>query len=332
MTTSSGEQPLLQIKNLKTYFFTHQGVVKAVDDLSFNVEKGKVLGLVGESGSGKSMTSLSVLRLVPPPGKIVSGEIIFENQPLLDLNEESIRKLRGKEISMIFQEPMTSLNPVFTVGEQVAEMLRLHLKMSRQEAKERTCELFKLVGIPSEEKRYREYPHQLSGGMRQRVMIAMAISCNPKLIFADEPTTALDVTIQAQILNLLQDLKNKFHMAMVLISHDLGIIAESADEVAVMYAGKIVEFTATRKLFSNPLHPYTQGLMESLPRFDENGTKKGRLKAIPGVVPRLFDLPPGCSFEPRCPFAMPICKTEPPNLEEKEPGHGSSCHLKVNVS
>jgi oligopeptide/dipeptide ABC transporter ATP-binding protein len=332
MTLPNNGSPLLQIKNLKTYFFTRQGVVKAVDDLSFQIEKGKVLGLVGESGSGKSMTSLSVLRLIPPPGKIVSGEILFEEKPLLKLDDESMRKLRGKEISMIFQEPMTSLNPVFTVGEQVAEMLRLHLKMSRKEAREKTYELFKLVGIPSETKRYQEYPHQLSGGMRQRVMIAMAISCNPKLILADEPTTALDVTIQAQILNLLHDLKDKFRMAMLLVSHDLGIIAESADEVAVMYAGKMIEFAATRRLFANPLNPYTQGLLESLPHFDEQGAKKGRLKAIPGVVPRLIDLPPGCAFEPRCPFSMPICKTDSPLLEEKEKGHWSSCHLEETHS
>jgi oligopeptide/dipeptide ABC transporter ATP-binding protein len=332
MTLPNNGSPLLQINNLKTYFFTRQGVVKAVDDLSFQIEKGKVLGLVGESGSGKSMTSLSVLRLIPPPGKIVSGEILFEGKPLLKLDDESMRKLRGKEISMIFQEPMTSLNPVFTVGEQVAEMLRLHLKMSRKEARERTYELFKLVGIPSETKRYQEYPHQLSGGMRQRVMIAMAISCNPKLILADEPTTALDVTIQAQILNLLHDLKDKFHMAMLLVSHDLGIIAESADDVAVMYAGKMIEFAATRSLFANPLHPYTQGLLASLPHFDEQGAKKGRLQAIPGVVPRLIDLPPGCAFEPRCPFAMPICKTESPLLEEKKKGHWSSCHLEETHS
>ena len=319
--------PILQIKNLKTYFTTRQGIVKAVDDISFNVEKGAVLGLVGESGSGKSMTSLSVLRLVPPPGKIVSGEILFENRSLLSLNNEEMRKRRGKEISMIFQEPMTSLNPVFTVGEQVAEMLRLHMKMSRKEAKEKTLSLFKGVGIPSEVKRYDEYPHQLSGGMRQRVMIAMAISCNPKLIFADEPTTALDVTIQAQILNLLHDLKEKLNMSLVLISHDLGIIAESADDVAVMYAGKIVETAETKALFANPIHPYTQGLLESLPRFDQNGREKSRLKAIPGVVPRLSDLPPGCAFEPRCPHAMAICKTSPPNLEEKETGHWASCWL-----
>ena len=319
--------PILQIKNLKTYFTTRQGIVKAVDDISFNVEKGAVLGLVGESGSGKSMTSLSVLRLVPPPGKIVSGEILFENRSLLSLNNEEMRKRRGKEISMIFQEPMTSLNPVFTVGEQVAEMLRLHMKMSRKEAKEKTLSLFKGVGIPSEVKRYDEYPHQLSGGMRQRVMIAMAISCNPKLIFADEPTTALDVTIQAQILNLLHDLKEKLNMSLVLISHDLGIIAESADDVAVMYAGKIVETAETKALFANPIHPYPQGLLESLPRFDQNGREKSRLKAIPGVVPRLSDLPPGCAFEPRCPHAMAICKTSPPNLEEKETGHWASCWL-----
>ncbi|MHB8482486.1 MAG: ABC transporter ATP-binding protein [Nitrospiria bacterium] len=327
MTTPSNSFPILRIKNLKTYFYTRQGIIKAVDDITLTVEKGKVLGLVGESGSGKSMTALSVLRLVPPPGKIVSGDILFENQSLLTLNDEEMRKRRGKEISMIFQEPMTSLNPVFTVGEQVAEMLRLHLKMSRKEAKEKTIELFKGVGIPSEEKRYHEYPHQLSGGMRQRVMIAMAISCNPKLIFADEPTTALDVTIQAQILNLLHHLKDKLNMSLILISHDLGIIAESADDVAVMYAGKIVEYTDTRALFAHPLHPYTRGLLESLPKFDRNGREKTRLKAIPGVVPRLSDLPPGCAFEPRCPYAMAICKTDPPVLEEKETGHLASCWL-----
>jgi oligopeptide/dipeptide ABC transporter ATP-binding protein len=327
MTPPSDSHPILQVKNLKTYFYTGQGTVKAVDDVSFHVGRGEVLGVVGESGCGKSMTSLSVLRLVPPPGKIVSGDIVFDGQSLAGLNSEAMRKIRGKEISMIFQEPMTSLNPVFSAGEQVAEMLRLHLNMNRKEARERTYELFRLVGIPSEEKRYDDYPHQLSGGMRQRVMIAMAISCNPKLIFADEPTTALDVTIQAQILNLLHDLKEKFNMAMVLISHDLGIIAESADEVAVMYAGKIVEYSGTKGLFANPLHPYTRGLLESLPRFDENGGKPKRLKAIPGVVPRLFDLPPGCPFEPRCPFVMPVCKTSPPPLEEKEPGHWASCWL-----
>jgi oligopeptide/dipeptide ABC transporter ATP-binding protein len=327
MTPPSDSHPILQVKNLKTYFYTSQGTVKAVDDVSFHVGKGEVLGVVGESGCGKSMTSLSVLRLVPPPGKIVSGDILFDGQSLTGLNSEAMRKIRGKEISMIFQEPMTSLNPVFSAGEQVAEMLRLHLNMNRREARDRTYELFRLVGIPSEEKRYDDYPHQLSGGMRQRVMIAMAISCNPKLIFADEPTTALDVTIQAQILNLLHDLKEKFHMAMVLISHDLGIIAESANDVAVMYAGKIVEYSGTKGLFANPLHPYTRGLLESLPRFDNTGEKPKRLKAISGVVPRLFDLPPGCPFEPRCPFTMPVCKTSPPPLEEKEPGHWASCWL-----
>ena len=327
MTTPPNSFPILRIQNLKTYFYTRQGIVKAVDDITLTVEKGKVLGLVGESGSGKSMTSLSVLRLVPSPGKIVSGDILFENRSLLTLNDEEMRKRRGKEISMIFQEPMTSLNPVFTVGEQVAEMLRLHLKMNRKEAKDKTIELFKWVGIPSEEKRYHEYPHQLSGGMRQRIMIAMAISCDPKLIFADEPTTALDVTIQAQILNLLHHLKDKLNMSLVLISHDLGIIAESADDVAVMYAGKIVEYTDTQKLFAHPLHPYTRGLLESLPKFDRNGGGKARLKAIPGVVPTLSDLPPGCAFEPRCPYAMAICKTDPPGLEEKETGHLASCWL-----
>ncbi|HXN06336.1 MAG TPA: ABC transporter ATP-binding protein, partial [Nitrospiria bacterium] len=271
---SQESQPLLQIKNLKTTFKTREGLVRAVDDVSLQVNRGEVLGLVGESGSGKSMTSLSVLRLVPPPGKIEGGDIIFEGRSLLAMSPEAMRKLRGKEISMIFQEPMTSLNPVFTVGEQVAEMLRLHLKMSRKEARERTVELFRLVGIPSENRRYDEYPHQLSGGMRQRVMIAMAISCNPKLIFADEPTTALDVTIQAQILNLLHDLREKFRMTLVLISHDLGVIAESADHVAVMYAGKIVEYAETRALFASPLHPYTKGLLDSIPRFNGGGRQK----------------------------------------------------------
>ena len=322
---SQESQPLLQIKNLKTTFKTREGLVRAVDDVSLQVNRGEVLGLVGESGSGKSMTSLSVLRLVPPPGKIEGGDIIFEGRSLLAMSPEAMRKLRRKEISMIFQEPMTSLNPVFTVGEQVAEMLRLHLKMSRKEARERTVELFRLVGIPSENRRYDEYPHQLSGGMRQRVMIAMAISCNPKLIFADEPTTALDVTIQAQILNLLHDLREKFRMTLVLISHDLGVIAESADHVAVMYAGKIVEYAETRALFASPLHPYTKGLLDSIPRFNGGGRQK--LKAISGSVPRLSDLPPGCAFEPRCPYALPACRVSPPLLEAKAKGHLAACYL-----
>lgn len=317
---------LLYIKDLKTQFHTAEGVVRAVDGIDLTVPPGRVLGIVGESGSGKSVTALSVMRLIPqPPGKIVSGKVLFNGTDLLTLKENEMQKIRGKRIAMIFQEPMTSLNPVFTIGDQISEMLRLHLKMSRKDARDRTIELLDLVGIPSADRRVTEYPHQLSGGMRQRVMIAMAISCNPEIVFADEPTTALDVTIQAQILVLLDELRERLGMALVLISHDLGVIAEVAHEVAIMYAGRIVEESGTEELFSHPLHPYTQGLLASLPRFDKAGGRRERLQAIPGTVPKLTEVMPGCRFTPRCGVAVSHCSQEEPPLKEIRPGHRVRC-------
>lgn len=322
-------EPLLDIKDLKVEFRTAEGVFKAVDGVSLSLNRGRVLGLVGESGCGKTMTALSILRLVPsPPGRITGGVIRFDGQDLLGLDERALRAVRGRRIAMVFQEPSTALNPVLTVGEQVAEMLRVHLNMSRAAAWARTVELLQLVGIPSPDRRARDYPHQLSGGMRQRVMIAMAVACSPDLLIADEPTTALDVTIQAQILALLDDLRQRLRMAMILISHDLGVIAETADEVAIMYAGRIVESAPTETLFSRPLHPYTIGLMHSLPRFDGlHQGNRGRLQAIPGMVPSLARLPAGCTFHPRCGQMMDHCHTRAPALLEAEPGHLVHCWL-----
>lgn len=317
---------VLRIVNLRTQFHTEDGIVHAVDGIDLTVRQGKVLGLVGESGSGKSVTALSVMRLIPqPPGRIVSGQIWFKDTDLMTLKETEMQRIRGKQIAMIFQEPMTSLNPVFTVGNQISEMLRLHLNLSRKDARDRTIELLGLVGIPSPGRRAKEYPHQLSGGMRQRVMIAMAISCNPDLIFADEPTTALDVTIQAQILVLLEKLREQLGMSLVLISHDLGVIAEVAHEVAIMYAGRIVEEAGTEDLFSHPLHPYTQGLLASLPRFDKAGGRGERLRAIPGTVPKWTEPLPGCKFTPRCDVAISHCSQEEPPLKEVRPGHRVRC-------
>lgn len=313
---------LLDIQGLTTHFFTRGGVVRAVDNLSLRLRKGRVLGLVGESGCGKTVTALSILNLVPAPGKIVSGKISFEGNDLLALPPDEIRKIRGARISMIFQEPMTALNPVFTVGNQIAEVLTTHLTISGKAAIEASVQLLQSVGIPSPEKRVDEYPHQLSGGMRQRVMIAMAIACKPSLILADEPTTALDVTIQAHILELLGRIQAEMGMALILVTHDLGLIAERADEVAVMYAGKIVEQTDTRELFANPLHPYTRGLMSSIPKPGE--VRRTRLNTIPGTVPRLNDLPPGCSFSPRCTMKTDQCGVEP-ELIEKKSGHLVRC-------
>jgi oligopeptide/dipeptide ABC transporter ATP-binding protein len=325
-TEDTVNSAVLSIKNLKTQFHTAEGVVRAVDGIDLTVRSGKVLGVVGESGSGKSVTALSVMRLIPqPPGKIVAGEVLFNGVDLLTLKENEMQKIRGKRIAMIFQEPMTSLNPVFTIGNQISEMLRLHLKMSRKDARHRTIELLDLVGIPSSDRRVDDYPHQLSGGMRQRVMIAMAISCNPEIIFADEPTTALDVTIQAQILVLLDELRKRLGMALVLISHDLGVIAEVAHEVAIMYAGRIVEEADTEELFAHPLHPYTQGLLASLPRFDKAGARRERLKAIPGTVPKMTENLHGCTFTPRCGVAIPRCSQEEPSLKEIRPGHRVRC-------
>ncbi len=313
---------LLKIAGLSTHFPSRAGVIKAVDNLSFSLRKGRVLGLVGESGCGKTVTALSILNLVPPPGKIVSGTISFEGRELLALPQEEMKKIRGSRISMIFQEPMTALNPVFTVGSQISEVLTTHQPITRKEASDKAVELLKAVGIPSPEKRAHEYPHQLSGGMRQRVMIAMAIACKPALILADEPTTALDVTIQAHILELLSRIQAEMGMAMILVTHDLGLIAERAHEVAVMYAGKIVEQTETKKLFAGPLHPYTRGLMASIPKPGE--AVRTRLKTIPGAVPRLSDLPAGCRFSPRCDIKTARCEAEP-ELVEIRPGHLVRC-------
>jgi len=321
-------QPLLSVKDLRTHFFTREGVVQAVDGISFEVEKGKVLGIVGESGCGKSVTALTLMRLIPsPPARIVSGEILFDGLNLLGISESQMRKLRGNRIAMVFQEPMTSLNPVFTIGNQISEILRVHQGLRRSAASQRAGELLIRVGIPDPERRLREYPHQLSGGMRQRVMIAMAIACEPALIIADEPTTALDVTIQAQILRLLQELSTSSGTALILISHDLGVIAEMAHTVAIMYAGRIVEYAPTERLFEHPRHPYTLGLLKSIPRFHEE--KKARLEAIPGMVPKLSDLPKGCKFNPRCSFVIEKCRQEEPALEDKEPGHLARCWVEV---
>jgi len=318
-------ETLIEVKNLKTHFFTHEGTVKAVDGVSFKINQGETLGIVGESGSGKSVTALSVMRLIPhPPGKIVNGEIYFEGKDLLKLGDKEIRKIRGKKISMIFQEPMTSLDPVFTIGHEIVEAIQLHQGLSKEEARKKAIEVLKIVGIPDVEKRINNYPHELSGGMRQRVMIAMALSCNPTLLIADEPTTALDVTIQAQILKLINDLKDKFGASVMLITHDLGVIAEMCDHVAVMYAGHIIEYTDIYTLFHNSLHPYTKGLSKSIPRLD---VEVENLDAIPGIVPNLLDLPSGCPFHPRCDFCFKKCMKEMPELIEIENSHLVKCHL-----
>ena len=322
-------QIILEIKDLKTYFFTFEGVAKAVDGVSYRLAEGEPLGVVGESGCGKSVTALSVLRLIPiPPGRIVSGEVLFKGQNLLHLNEKEMRKIRGNRISMIFQEPMTSLNPVFTVGNQIEETFKLHKGLSKKEALEKTMEMLRLVNIPSPEKSVARYPHELSGGMRQRVMIAMALACNPEILIADEPTTALDVTIQAQILDLMNKLKEELGMAIILITHNLGVIAETVKRVIVMYAGKIVEEAETKTLFDHPAHPYTMGLLKSIPRLGDKVRRgKVRLNEIPGVVPSLYDLPEGCKFSTRCPFVMDLCREREPDLREIEKNHLVSCWL-----
>lgn len=318
-------EKLVEIRNLKTHFHTEDGVVPAVDGVSMYVNKGETLGVVGESGCGKSVTSLSVMRLIPnPPGRIVEGEILFEGEDLLKKSEPEMRKIRGNDISMIFQEPMTSLNPVYTVGDQIAEAIELHQGLSKKEALQKAVEMLRLVGIPLPERRVHEYPHQLSGGMRQRVMIAMALSCNPKLLIADEPTTALDVTIQAQILELMKKLKKELGMAIMLITHDLGVVAEMCERIVVMYAGKIVEEADAVSLFKNPIHPYTEGLLRSIPRLDGNRSK---LHVIEGVVPNPLNLPRGCRFHPRCPYAKEICREQEPRLEQAGPGRHISCWL-----
>lgn len=317
---------LLQVKNLRVSFFTPEGEVRAIDGVDFEIDQGKTLGLVGESGCGKSVTSLSIMRLIQsPPGKIVGGEILYKGRDLLKLNNEEMRKIRGNEISMIFQEPMTSLNPVFTVGNQIGEAIKLHQGLGKAETRAKTIEMLRLVKIADPESRVDAYPHQLSGGMRQRIMIAMALSCNPSLLIADEPTTALDVTIQAQILELMKELQQKIGMALLLITHDLGVVAEQADDVAIMYAGKIVERSNTRAIFTKPFHPYTVGLLNSLPQ--TGGAKKKRLDAIPGVVPSPLRLPSGCRFRDRCPKVQDVCAQSEPLLVEKEAEHTVACHF-----
>ncbi len=328
--TNNGHGELLRIGNLRTYFYTSDGIVPAVDGVDLVIERGRTVGLVGESGCGKSVTSLSIMRLVPPPGKIVEGSrILLDGVDLLGLTQEQMYEVRGGRIAMIFQEPMTSLNPVFTVGDQIAEAILTHKKVSKGQAREETIGLLRQVGIPQPEERYKAYPHEMSGGMRQRVMIAMALSCQPELIIADEPTTALDVTIQAQILELLRRLKEDQNTALLLITHDLGVIAEMAQEVAVMYAGKIVEQTDVTTLFRDPKHPYTQGLLASIPALDSD--RSARLNVIKGTVPNLVKLLPGCRFAPRCPFVMPVCREREPTLNL----HGDTrvaCWLYENVS
>lgn len=317
------QEKLIELKNLKTYFYTEDGVAKAVDGVDFEIYPGETLGVVGESGCGKSVTSLSIMRLIPePPGKIVEGEINFKGKDLTKLSQEEMRDIRGNEISMIFQEPMTSLNPVFTIGDQISEAIIIHKKVSKKEALEQSIDMLRKVGIPLPEQRVHEYPHQLSGGMRQRVMIAMALSCNPELLIADEPTTALDVTIQAQILELMNELKENFNMSIMMITHDLGVIAEVADRVAVMYAGKVVEYTDAITLFSNPQHPYTWGLLNSIPRMDKEVEE---LSAIPGIVPSPFNLPEGCKYSSRCPLVDEKCRAEEPDIEEISEGHNVKC-------
>ena len=341
MTTTSTPTPptpaavpatenLLEVVDLRTYFFTRQGVVKAVDGVDFALKPKETLAIVGESGCGKSITALSLLRLIPdPPGRIISGSIKLDGVDLIDLDEEEMRRVRGNDLSMIFQEPMTSLNPVMTIGKQIAEVLLLHQGMTTKQAYARAVEMLRLVKIPEPEQRVKEYPHQLSGGMRQRAMIAIALACNPKVLIADEPTTALDVTIQAQILNLIVELQNRLGTAVILITHDLGVVAETAQRVIVMYAGRKVEEADVGELFARPMHPYTRGLMASIPRLDlmrgEVKDETERLLEIPGIVPPLSALPPGCAFAPRCPHADERCRTHYPPYEQKGAGHWAAC-------
>jgi oligopeptide transport system ATP-binding protein len=322
--------PLLEVRNLQTHFHTQDGVVKAVDGVSFHVERGETLGIVGESGCGKSVTSLSIMRLIPnPPGKIAGGQILFDGEDLLQMSEEEMRAIRGNRIAMIFQDPMTSLNPVLTVGRQITESLELHMKLSKREAVSRAAELLGMVGIPSPSKRLDNYPHQFSGGMRQRVMIAMALSCNPELLIADEPTTALDVTIQAQILELINRLKDELDTAVIMITHDLGVVAGMTDRVTVMYAGKVVEEGYTKEIFANPRMPYTIGLLRSIPRLDEERGRK--LNPIRGLPPNLIDLPPICPFSPRCDYVQERCLTQVPDLRAVAADHRAACLFDITM-
>src|SRR3954471_23773846 len=319
---------LLEIQGLKSHFQTDDGMVRAVDGVDLAIGRGETLGVVGESGCGKTVTALSVLKLIAmPPGRIVAGQILYQGRDLVPLGTDEMDRIRAKEIAMVFQEPMTSLNPVYAIGEQIAEVLRRHEGLSRKAALEKTVEMLRLVQIPNADKRVDDFPHQFSGGMRQRVMIAMALACSPKLLIADEPTTALDVTIQAQILDLLGDMKSRFGMAIMLITHAMGVVAETAQRVVVMYAGRVVEEAPVERLFADPRHPYTQGLIRSIPRIDTAGTRKARLEAIPGVVPSLLDPPRGCRFAPRCRHAMAQCREAVPPLIDAGGGHKVACVL-----
>jgi peptide/nickel transport system ATP-binding protein len=321
-------QHLLDIRGLKTHFATDDGWLHAVDGVDLTVDQGETVAVVGESGCGKTVTAMTVLKLVAmPPGRIVAGQVLWQGRDLVPLSPDEMRSIRAKEIAIVFQEPMTSLNPVYSVGEQIAEVVRLHEGLSRKAALDRAVDMLRLVHIPTPEKRVHDYPHQFSGGMRQRVMIAMALSCRPKLLIADEPTTALDVTIQAQILELLAELKAKFGMALMLITHAMGVVAETAQRVIVMYAGKVIEEAPVGELFAHPRHPYTQGLIRSIPRIDTAATQKSRLDAIAGVVPKLIAPAEGCRFAPRCKFAKPVCTSETPALREVAPGHKVACVL-----
>jgi oligopeptide/dipeptide ABC transporter ATP-binding protein len=317
---------LLEVKNLKTYFYTDEGVAKAVDGMDFVIRRGETLGMIGESGCGKSVSALSIMQLVAsPPGRIVEGEILFEGEDLLQKTPSEVKKIRGNDISMIFQEPMTSLNPVFTIGNQIMEPIILHQKLNKEKARKKAIEMLDMVGISSPEKQIDNYPHQLSGGMRQRAMIAMALSCEPKLLIADEPTTALDVTIQAQILELLKKIREEIGMAVMMITHDLAVIAEVSDNVLVAYAGKALEYADVKTIFREPKHPYTQALYDSIPRLTD--TKKRRLEVIPGMVPNPLEFPSGCRFHPRCKFTTNVCKEEEPKLEEVGNMHEVRCFI-----
>lgn len=323
------EEAILEVRDLRTSFFTEKFEVKAVDGVSFAVPKGKTIGIVGESGSGKSITALSILRLIQSPGQIKGGEVIFKGENLLKKTDNQMRQIRGNEISMIFQEPMTSLNPVYTVGQQISESFMIHQNMTKKEAMLRSVDMLELVGIPSPKQRVKQYPHELSGGMRQRVMIAMALACDPELLIADEPTTALDVTIQAQILELMKDLQDRLGMSIIMITHDLGVVAEICDYVAVMYMGKVVEYATVKDLFRTPKHPYTVGLLNSLPRHDIDLGDED-LQVIKGTVPNPDNMPKGCRFAPRCPFASKICLEHLPDLEESENGNQIRCWIYTN--